>query len=150
MKHEILSEISQIDLYHIPAMGCVNSKTNNGAPENVTNSTVGPSSSVDGSAIPIQPTRNSTAYDPTSPIGPPAEPFQPFSPVVETQGSVYIARYAYQARTAEDLSFEKGEILKVIGNEEGDWWLAKSLKSQREGYIPSNYVAEAQTYEAEE
>lgn len=131
-------------------MGCVNSKTDNGAPENVASSTVGPSSSVDGSAIPIQPTRNSTAYDPTSPIVSPGESFQPFAPVVDTTGKVFIARYAYQARTAEDLSFGKGEILKVIGNEDGDWWLAKSLKSQREGYIPSNYVAETHSYEAEE
>lgn len=130
-------------------MGCTNSKTNDGAPENLASSTVGPSSNVDGSAIPIQPTRNSTAYDPTSPTSP-GEPFQPFSPVVETTSNVYIARYAYQARTAEDLSFEKGEILKVIGNEGGDWWLAKSLKSQREGYIPSNYVAEVESYEAED
>lgn len=32
---------------------------------------------------------------------------------LEDKGSVFVARYAYQARTAEDLSFEKGEKLKV-------------------------------------
>ena len=63
---------------------------------------------------------------------------------------VYIARYAYQARTTEDLSFEKGERLIVVGMQESDWWMAKSMKSQREGYIPRNYVAEAESYEAEE
>lgn len=35
------------------------------------------------------------------------------SPVPEADGSLFIARYAYQARTSEDLSFEKGETLKV-------------------------------------
>ena len=35
------------------------------------------------------------------------------SPVPEDDGSLFIARYAYQARTSEDLSFEKGEKLKV-------------------------------------
>ena len=65
-------------------------------------------------------------------------------------GKYYIARYAYQARTAEDLSFEKGERLLVIGSTEGDWWHAKSTKSQREGYIPRNYVASELTFEAEE
>ena len=33
--------------------------------------------------------------------------------VLEDEGPLFIARYAYQARTAEDLSFEKGEKLKV-------------------------------------
>ena len=39
---------------------------------------------------------------PELPPGPPAD-----------LGKVFIARYAYQARTAEDLSFEKGEQLIV-------------------------------------
>lgn len=34
-------------------------------------------------------------------------------PLSEEEGSLFVARYAYQARTAEDLSFEKGEKLKV-------------------------------------
>ena len=34
------------------------------------------------------------------------------SPLPE-DGSLFVARYAYQARTSEDLSFEKGEELKV-------------------------------------
>ena len=63
---------------------------------------------------------------------------------------VYIARFAYQARTTEDLSFEKGERMIVVGPQESDWWMAKSMKSQREGYVPKNYVAEAESYEAEE
>ena len=38
----------------------------------------------------------------------------PTSPTIsEENGSIFVARYAYQARTAEDLSFEKGEKLKV-------------------------------------
>ena len=35
------------------------------------------------------------------------------SPAAEDEGSLFVARYAYQARTSEDLSFEKGEQLKV-------------------------------------
>lgn len=33
--------------------------------------------------------------------------------VLEDEEALFVARYAYQARTAEDLSFEKGEKLKV-------------------------------------
>lgn len=32
----------------------------------------------------------------------------------------------------------------------GEWWRAKSLTSRKEGFIPSNYVAEANTMETEE
>ena len=54
------------------------------------------------------------------------------------------------ARTAEDLSFQKGERLVVIGPLEGDWWMARSLATGSEGYIPRNYVAPIESYEAEE
>lgn len=32
---------------------------------------------------------------------------------------------------------------------DGDWWLAKSLVTGREGYVPSNYVARVETLEVE-
>ncbi len=38
----------------------------------------------------------------------------------------------------------------VIGGMEGDWWMARSLTTGKEGYIPRNYVAASETYEAEE
>lgn len=31
----------------------------------------------------------------------------------------------------------------------GDWWLAKSLITGREGYVPSNFVAQVETLEVE-
>lgn len=75
------------------------------------------------------------------PITPPPE---------QPKGPIYVGRFKYVARTNEDLSFEKGERLKVISGIEGDWWLAKSLVTLREGYIPRNYVALVESYEAEE
>ena len=68
----------------------------------------------------------------------------------ENNAQMFVARYAYEARTAEDLSFEKGEKLKLVGSAEGDWWMAKSMKTGREGYIPRNYVASVTSFEAEE
>lgn len=65
-------------------------------------------------------------------------------------GPKFIARFKYMARTAEDLSFEKGERLVVIGPLEGDWWMARSMVTGNEGYIPRNYVAPVESYEAEE
>ena len=151
-------------------MGCVNSKTadetsasgrktNPNAPTNLAPLLSSPMGTkpegVAGGGIPLQ-AKTSNSYSMgsggvTSPSGvgyTDSDSAPP--PTAENQQKVYMARYAYQARTKEDLSFEKGETLLVVGLQESDWWMAKSLKTQREGYIPRNYVAEAQSYEAEE
>ena len=66
------------------------------------------------------------------------------------RGPIFIALFDYDQRTSEDLSFRKGEHLEIINNQDGDWWQARSLSTMREGYIPSNYVAEYKTIQAEE
>ena len=66
------------------------------------------------------------------------------------RGPVYIALFDYDQRTSEDLSFRKGERLEILNDQDGDWWQAKSLDTGKEGYIPSNYVAEYKTIQAEE
>jgi len=64
---------------------------------------------------------------------------------------LYVALYDYDARTEEDLSFEKGEVLEVYPEDlRNDWWRARSRDTGREGFIPSNYVAEVQSLDAEE
>lgn len=64
--------------------------------------------------------------------------------------NLFIALYDYDARTAEDLSFQKGESIQVINNQDGDWWQARSLATGQQGYIPSNYVAPQSSIMAEE
>lgn len=64
--------------------------------------------------------------------------------------TVFVALYDYDARTNEDLSFRKAERLQVIDNTDSDWWLAKSLTTHKEGYIPSNYVAPELSVNAQE
>ena len=66
------------------------------------------------------------------------------------RGPIFLALFDYDQRTSEDLSFRKGERLEIINNQDGDWWQARSLSTMREGYIPSNYVAEYKTIQAEE
>ena len=72
------------------------------------------------------------------------------APPYEPQGPIFIALFDYEQRTSEDLSFVKGERLELLNNADGDWWQAKSLETMKEGYIPSNYVAESRTIQAEE
>ncbi|XP_052328254.1 tyrosine-protein kinase Fgr isoform X1 [Oncorhynchus keta] len=64
--------------------------------------------------------------------------------------TLFIALYDYDARTEDDLSFQKGEKFHIINNTEGDWWEARSLDTGKSGYVPSNYVAPVDSIQAEE
>uniref|UniRef100_A0A4W6CW84 Tyrosine-protein kinase n=1 Tax=Lates calcarifer TaxID=8187 RepID=A0A4W6CW84_LATCA len=64
-------------------------------------------------------------------------------------GKIVISLYPYAATHPDDLGFKKGEKMKVL-EERGEWWRAKSLITNKEGFIPSNYVAQADTMETEE
>lgn len=72
-------------------------------------------------------------------------PLNPDIPCVK----VFEALYDYDVRTDEDLSFRKGDLLEILNDSQGDWWLAKSKRTKQEGYIPSNYVAKLKSIEAE-
>ena len=63
---------------------------------------------------------------------------------------MFVALYDYDARTNEDLTFKKGERLQIVDNTDSDWWLARSLTTHNEGYIPSNYVAPELSVNAQE
>ncbi|XP_016352446.1 proto-oncogene tyrosine-protein kinase Yrk-like isoform X3 [Sinocyclocheilus anshuiensis] len=82
----------------------------------------------------------------------PSSTLNPSRPAPITGGGVtlFIALYDYDARTEDDLSFQKGEKFHIINNTEGDWWEARSLDTGKSGYIPSNYVAPVDSIQAEE
>ena len=64
---------------------------------------------------------------------------------------LFIALYDYDARTNEDLSFKKGDLLELINDSQGDWWYARARTKTGyiEGYIPSNYLAKVKSLESE-
>ncbi|XP_058608751.1 tyrosine-protein kinase Fgr isoform X3 [Onychostoma macrolepis] len=72
------------------------------------------------------------------------------APITGGGVTLFIALYDYDARTEDDLSFQKGEKFHIINNTEGDWWEARSLDTGKSGYIPSNYVAPVDSIQAEE
>lgn len=63
--------------------------------------------------------------------------------------TLFVALYDYDARTDEDLSFHKGVHLEILDDTQGEWWFARNNISNREGYIPSNFVARLKSIEAE-
>lgn len=70
---------------------------------------------------------------------------------VDQRGATFfVGLYDYEARIDDDLSFKKGERLQIIDTTDGDWWYARSLITNNEGYVPSTYVAPEKSYEAED
>ena len=63
---------------------------------------------------------------------------------------VYVCTHDYESRTDDDLRLKKGDLLHVLDTDDDGWWLARSITSGKSGYIPSNYVAERNSLEAEE
>ncbi|XP_071000343.1 tyrosine-protein kinase Lck-like [Oncorhynchus clarkii lewisi] len=61
---------------------------------------------------------------------------------------VVIALHDFKPTMDQDLPFRKGERLQIL-QENGDWWLAKSLVTGEEGCIPCTYVARVDTLEIE-
>ncbi|XP_043841305.1 tyrosine-protein kinase Blk [Dromiciops gliroides] len=59
-----------------------------------------------------------------------------------------VALWDYEVVNDRDLKVVRGEKLQIL-MKNGDWWLAKSLVTGREGYVPSNFVARVDTLEIE-
>ncbi|XP_033932185.1 tyrosine-protein kinase Blk [Pseudochaenichthys georgianus] len=68
--------------------------------------------------------------------------------LTDTDDVIFMAQHDFEATNDRDLPFKKGDKLKVL-QDEGEWWMAKSLETGQEGYIPCNYVARADTLEVE-
>ena len=69
---------------------------------------------------------------------------------VEQKFSLFVAKHDYSARTDEDLSFKKGDLLYIMNTYDGDWWYARSKDTGQEGYVPSNYVADYNSLDLKE
>ncbi|XP_068198252.1 tyrosine-protein kinase Blk isoform X2 [Antennarius striatus] len=62
--------------------------------------------------------------------------------------ALFVAQYDFKSTNESDLPFKKGDKLRVL-QENGEWWVAQSLVTGQEGFIPCNYVARADTLEVE-
>ena len=69
--------------------------------------------------------------------------FVPSNHLMEAAYPIYVAVYDYESRTTDDLGFKRNDLLCIINTDDEDWWFARSKETGKEGYIPSNYVAKA-------
>uniref|UniRef100_A0A3Q1F045 Tyrosine-protein kinase n=1 Tax=Acanthochromis polyacanthus TaxID=80966 RepID=A0A3Q1F045_9TELE len=89
-----------------------------------------------GSRKPLPPTP--TEEKPGRPL--PPQPAEPLGPSV---GMTVIAEYDYTPMTPQDLELRKDEEYTILEMSDTNWWRARD-KYGKEGYIPSNYVVEAE------
>ena len=60
---------------------------------------------------------------------------------------LFEAKYNY---APQDLGFRKGDLLYIISTKKGDWWYAQHKDNGDKGFVPSNYIAEYKSLDAEE
>ncbi|MBN3277257.1 LCK kinase, partial [Polyodon spathula] len=70
----------------------------------------------------------------------------PSSPLPD---NLVVAIYSYEPTHSEDLGFQKGEKLKIISKDGGEWFMAQSLATGKTGFVPHNFVAKLDTMETE-
>uniref|UniRef100_A0A4W6DQR7 Tyrosine-protein kinase n=1 Tax=Lates calcarifer TaxID=8187 RepID=A0A4W6DQR7_LATCA len=68
----------------------------------------------------------------------PSQHSPPTSPLPD---NLVLAIYSYEPNHDGDLGFEKGDKLKILNKDDPEWYLAESLTTGQQGYIPYNFVA---------
>lgn len=64
---------------------------------------------------------------------------------------IYVALFDYKTRSKGDMRFRKGDKMYLLDGKEGaDWRKARLVRSKRTGLVPSVYIAELGSLEAEE
>ncbi|KAM4042909.1 tyrosine-protein kinase Blk isoform 2-T2 [Anomaloglossus baeobatrachus] len=91
-------------------------------------------------------------YKPSHPPIVPASRPQNFtaqSKISQKEKKYIAALYDYTPINNGDLELQKGEKLELLSDSSGDWWMAKSERTGKEGYIPSNFVTVVDSLEME-
>ncbi len=50
-----------------------------------------------------------------------------------------VALYDYQAQRSDELSMQKGFVIKVLYKDNNNWWMGE-LPDGQQGFFPANYV----------
>ncbi|XP_026209945.1 tyrosine-protein kinase Lck [Anabas testudineus] len=68
----------------------------------------------------------------------PSQHSPPTSPLAD---NVAVAIYSFEPDREGDLGFDKGDKLRILNQEDPEWYFAESLTTGQQGYIPYNFVA---------
>ena len=92
-------------------------------------------------------TDGNSGHQPAPTQPPPQLPDSELPPA--SSSVLFVALFDYDARVPEDLDFKKGDLLEVVNSEDPNWWLTRHMRTQKEGFIPSNFVAISQSIDAQ-
>lgn len=71
---------------------------------------------------------------------------------VPESGSIYTALWSFEARHADELSFQEGDLFSVVSRS-GDWWTARRIDTNGRvldtGIVPKNYLSRAETLQTQ-
>lgn len=63
-------------------------------------------------------------------------------------GSIYTALWSFEARHRAELSFQEGDLFRVVSRS-GDWWTARRIDQNGclldSGIVPFNYLERAES-----
>ncbi|CAL8083957.1 unnamed protein product [Calicophoron daubneyi] len=62
----------------------------------------------------------------------------------------YVSIFAYSARTDEELSLDKGDVVAVLNDNDPDWWFVEHMRTGGKGYVPTAFIAPQGSVEAED
>lgn len=67
-------------------------------------------------------------------------------------GSIYRALWAFQSRQKDELSFQEGDLFKVLSHRDG-WWSVRRIdvngRVLDSGLVPGNYLAQAESIQTQ-
>ncbi|OON23820.1 SH3 domain protein [Opisthorchis viverrini] len=70
-----------------------------------------------------------------------AQPTQPTQTAIGNRSvEMMQAIFSYRAAHADELTFEEGSVITVLGRDEPEWWRGRLQSSGAEGLFPVNYV----------
>ncbi|CAH8874673.1 unnamed protein product [Trichobilharzia szidati] len=58
------------------------------------------------------------------------------------KANLFTVLYDYQAQRSDELSLNRGDIVKILYKDTPKWWMAKLIRTGQEGFIPASYVSE--------
>lgn len=62
---------------------------------------------------------------------------------VHSPPAIYVAKFDFEGLSERDLSFKADTKMFIVDKSEGNWWYARNMETLEEGYVPTNYISEA-------
>ncbi|CAL4135372.1 unnamed protein product, partial [Meganyctiphanes norvegica] len=63
---------------------------------------------------------------------------------------MYIALYNYDKPSEDELSIKEGDTLELLDKDDQNyWWFAYNIVTKKQGYVPSDYIAEVDSLQAQ-